>query len=58
MANLVGQSLGKYKLLSWVGRGGYADVYKGEHTELGTVVAIKVLKTSGYLSIRTFSQWG
>ena len=46
MANLVGQSLGKYKLLSKLGAGGYADVYQGEHTELGSIVAVKVLKVS------------
>ncbi len=45
MANRVGQSLGKYKLVALLGEGGYAEVYKGEHILLGTHAAVKVLKT-------------
>ncbi len=45
MAINLGQLLGNYKLISPLGEGGYAEVYKGEHIHLGTHVAIKVLKT-------------
>lgn len=44
MANRVGQSLGNYKLITLLGEGGYAEVYKGEHIYLGTHAAIKVLR--------------
>src|SRR6266852_3992473 len=45
MINRVGQFLGNYKLIEPLGKGGYAEVYKGEHIHLGTFAAIKVLKT-------------
>ncbi len=32
-----------YKLLKKIGEGGFAEVWLGEHTKLGTMVAIKVL---------------
>ncbi len=48
MANLVGKSLGKYKLLERLGRGGMAEVYKAHHPKLGRTVAIKILH--GYLA--------
>ena len=35
---------GRYRILSRVGSGGMADVYKGEDLKTGTIVAIKVLK--------------
>ena len=43
MSNLVGQQLGTYRLVSLLGRGGFADVYLGEHVYLQTQWAIKVL---------------
>ena len=43
MADRVGQQLGHYRLLQILGRGGFADVYLGEHVHLGTRAAIKVL---------------
>jgi serine/threonine protein kinase len=45
MMNRVGQFLGNYRLIEPLGKGGYAEVYKGEHIHLGTYAAIKVLKT-------------
>jgi eukaryotic-like serine/threonine-protein kinase len=45
MINLVGQQLGNYRLTRLLGRGGFADVYLGEHVHLDThQVAIKVLQ--------------
>src|ERR1700687_3995026 len=44
MADRVGQQLGNYQLTRVVGRGGFADVYLGEHIYLKTPAAIKVLQ--------------
>src|SRR5947209_65747 len=41
----LGQRLGNYHLVSLLGRGGFADVYLGEHVHLNTQAAIKVLHT-------------
>ena len=41
----VGQQLGNYRLLRLLGEGGFAEVYLGEHTYLGTHAAIKLLYT-------------
>lgn len=38
-----GQQLGNYLLIRLLGRGGFADVYLGQHIHLGTPAAIKVL---------------
>lgn len=43
MTELIGQQLGHYWLQSLLGRGGFADVYLGEHIHLKNVAAIKVL---------------
>ncbi|HEY7346912.1 MAG TPA: protein kinase [Ktedonobacterales bacterium] len=45
MADRVGEQLGNYRLLKLIGRGGFADVYLGEHVRLGNQAAIKVLQT-------------
>jgi serine/threonine protein kinase len=45
MADHVGQQLGSYRLVRLIGRGGFADVYLGEHVYLNTKVAIKILQT-------------
>lgn len=45
MADRVGQQLGNYRLVQLLGRGGFAEVYLGEHQRLGTQAAIKVLHT-------------
>ncbi len=43
MADLSGQTLGKYRLVERMGRGGMADVYKGYQPGLDRYVAVKVL---------------
>ena len=43
MTDRLGQQLGNYRLTRPLGRGGFAEVYLGEHTLLSTTVAIKVL---------------
>jgi eukaryotic-like serine/threonine-protein kinase len=43
--SLAGQQFGRYKLLRLLGAGGFAEVYLGEHIDLGTQAAIKVLHT-------------
>src|SRR5436305_774881 len=45
MSDLVGQQLGNYRLIQLLGRGGYAEVYLGEHIRLNSQAAIKVLHT-------------
>jgi len=45
---LMGRMLGRYQLLSLVGRGGMGDVYCGVDTRLNRLVAVKVLPS--YLS--------
>ncbi len=46
MPNRVGQQLGNYRLLRLLGRGGFAEVYLGEHVYLKRRAAVKVLHTS------------
>ena len=46
MADRVGQEVGKYRLIRKLGTGGFAEVYLGEHIELGTLAAIKLLHGS------------
>jgi WD40 repeat protein len=45
MTDRVGQLSGNYRLLRLIGRGGFADVYLGEHLYLNTKAAIKILQT-------------
>src|SRR5215469_1355869 len=40
-----GQQLGNYRLLRLLGRGGFADVYLGQHVHLGSQAAVKLLRT-------------
>jgi serine/threonine protein kinase len=46
MADRIGQQLGNYSLARLLGRGGFAEVYLGEHLRLKSQAAIKVLHTS------------
>ena len=41
----VGQQLGNYRLLPLLGRGGFADVYLGQHIHLNSHAAVKILRT-------------
>lgn len=45
MIDRVGQQLGKYRLLSVLGRGSFAEVYLGQHIHLQSLAAIKILHT-------------
>ena len=45
MADQEGQHIGNYRLSHLLGRGGFADVYLGQHIYLETQAAIKVLHT-------------
>ncbi len=46
MVDRVGQQLGNYRLVRLLGRGGFAEVYLGEHLRFTQQTAIKVLHTS------------
>ena len=46
MIGLIGQQLGNYHLSRLLGRGGFAEVYLGEHLYLKNQAAIKVLRAS------------
>ncbi|HZS77634.1 MAG TPA: serine/threonine-protein kinase [Ktedonobacteraceae bacterium] len=46
MTDYTGQQFGQYLLKRKLGGGGFADVYLGEHKELGSQAAIKVLTTN------------
>ncbi|HEV2580036.1 MAG TPA: serine/threonine-protein kinase, partial [Ktedonobacteraceae bacterium] len=43
MLDRSGQQFGKYRLLRLIGRGGFADVYLGEHVHLKNQSALKLL---------------
>jgi len=43
MGGLVGQKLGRYEIVAFIGRGGMGEVFRARDTELGRDVAIKVL---------------
>ena len=45
MTDYAGQQLGNYRVLHLIGRGGFAEVYLGEHLYLKVPVALKVLST-------------
>ena len=43
-ASLVGRTLGKFKIVEKLGRGGSGDVYRAEQEQLGRTAVIKVLR--------------
>ncbi|MBN2148048.1 MAG: protein kinase [Anaerolineales bacterium] len=43
---LTGTQFGHYEVLEKIGRGGMSEVYKGRHTRLDRIVAIKILPAS------------
>jgi len=43
MVDRVGQQFGDYRLIRLIGRGGFADVYLGEHIRRKSLAAVKVL---------------
>ena len=45
MSDRIGQQLGNYRLVALLGRGGYAEVYLGQHVRLNLQAAIKLLQT-------------
>src|SRR5579864_9817354 len=45
MTDRVGQQFGNYRLVRLLGRGGFAQVYLGQHVRLNMQAAIKVLHT-------------
>jgi eukaryotic-like serine/threonine-protein kinase len=44
--NLTNSSIGDYRLVDYIGAGGMGEVYRGVHSKIGRVVAIKVLTQS------------
>ncbi len=45
LTSLTGQTLGKYRIIEPLGRGGMAQVYKAYHPQLDRYVAVKVLRS-------------
>ena len=46
MIDRVGHQLGNYRLHRLLGRGGFADIYLGEHVYLKSFAALKILRMS------------
>src|SRR5260370_33428950 len=44
MADREGQQVGNYRLLHLLGRGGFAEVYLGQHVYLNSQAALKILQ--------------
>jgi len=64
MVDCVGHQLGNYQLIRKLGKGGFAEVYLGQHIRLNTQAAVKVLHTqltsedadSFYIEARTIAR--
>ena len=48
MTNLIGQSLGRYRILEQLGEGGMATVYKAYDTRLERDVAVKIIRQGAF----------
>jgi serine/threonine protein kinase len=48
MANLIGQSIGRYHILEQLGEGGMATVYKAYDTRLERDVAVKIIRRGAF----------
>src|SRR6059058_2537064 len=58
MENRIGQQLGNYRIVRYLSRGGFAEVYLGEHIHLkNRQVAIKVLLTHKQLTKEDLEQF-
>src|SRR2546425_923316 len=44
MADRVGQQIDSYRLIRLLGKGGFADVYLGQHIRRQTYVAVKIMR--------------
>lgn len=55
MADLIGQTLGNYEILSLLGEGGMASVYRARQLNIQRFVAVKVIK-AGVTNIEQFAQ--
>ncbi len=55
IVKVIGTSLGPYKIIEQLGKGGMGEVYLGEDTRLGRKVAIKVLAASSPSARRLLS---
>src|SRR5260221_4678159 len=44
MADRIGQRFGEYRLIRFLGKGSFGDVYLGEHLHDNTLAAVKVLQ--------------
>ena len=54
MVDRINEQFGNYRLIRHLGRGGFAEVYLGEHIHLGTQAALKVLHWSNEEDADTF----